>query len=1031
MLLQSLLWQSPETLSAGTLPVRATCFSFGTEAEALSCAGTAEHGPNCMSLSGRWRFRYVEDPADLTDGDLDAECVGWDGIAVPGAWTVQGFDRPHYTNVKMPYGEMPPQVPGKNPAGIYRRVFTVPKGWRGRRVILHFDGVESCFAVRVNGRDVGFAKDSRGAHEFDITEFCRAGRNDLCVLVVKWSDANYIEDQDMWWHGGIVREVYLASRPATHIADLFACATLEEDCRTGHLKVQGAVRFGAPGEAVRGWRLRARLYDASGKAVRGFPLECAAVGCRIDGDLAGAGIPDECMECALPGIRAWSAEHPVLYKLAVALVDPDGREVEHTAVRVGFRRVEISQRRLLVNGQPVRIHGVNRHESNPRTGRTLTRADMVRDLTLMRRFNINAIRTSHYPDDPAFYDLCDEYGFYVWDEANLENHAFYRSLSHNPVWAPAYVERAAHLVERDKNHPSVLVWSLGNESGCGPNHAAMAGYVRFRDPSRLVHYEGAMYSPVYRTIPGRNLFLTDIVGPMYPPVSKLHEWSRIAADDPRPYIMCEYSHAMGNSNGELKDYFKAFDTCEGLQGGFIWEWCDHALYKRDKKTGRECLAYGGDFGDEPNDGNFVCDGLVGAERDVHPGLFEYKYLAQPVRFAAVDPAQGIFELENRQYFSDWSAFRLQCDFLVDGRVVQSRALPMPRIPAEFRARARLRVGYPDWKRWRGRLVHLTFRVLLKRDAWHAEAGFEVAHEQFALPIQLAAPPVLQGGAPGILTASSNGILLESGPLSVAIRRGTGEALWQRGGEELPGLEPWFYRAPTDNDGHRLPQLNNAGRPADVWSRRGYDRMQAAVARVEATGRSALVERRVAAPGIDGAAILHEMRLTALDGGRIQVENRFVVPQAFEDLPRVGLLWELPLGFEEVEYAGLGPHENYCDRDAAALFGRHAAAIRDLPGNYIMPQSAGNRTQVRELVLRGQASPLRIAALAAPFEFSILPYADTALFAARHWQDLPPQRRWFLHLDAVQRGVGTRSCGPALQEKYRVAPGEYTLDFVVS
>ena len=737
------------------------------------------------------------------------------------------------------------------------------------------------------------------------------------------------------------------------------------------------------------------------------------------------------IECKVPRVKAWSAEKPILYKLSVALVNPEGKEVEYTAFRIGFRRIEIKERKLLINGQPVIIHGVNRHESNPRTGRTLTREDMLRDLRLMKRFNINAIRTSHYPDKPEFYDLCDECGFYLWDEANLECHAFYRSLTRNPEWTPAFAERATHLFERDKNHPSVIVWSLGNESGVGANHAAMAGYIRYRDPSRLVHYEGAIYSPFYKTKPNRNQFLTDIVGPMYPPVEKLYEWSRIAKGDPRPYIMCEFSHAMGNSNGELKDYFEAFDCCEGVQGGFIWEWCDHALYKRGN-DGKEFLAFGGDFGDMPNDANFVCDGLVGAERDVHPGLYEYKYLSQPVRFAAVDLKQNVIELENRQHFSDFGGYKLQCSFEIDGRPIVVKKVDMPKIAAQFGATAQIKLDAPDWKRLHGRVATITLRVLLKKATWFADAGFEVAHGQFTLPVNLKPLSLKKTKCPAALLENGSHFTLSAGALSLTIQKETGRIVCQtNGGKKFDGLEPCFFRAPTDNDGLRIPRPVSRAWPLDEWRRLGYDKTECRLVKIAINGKNMQILREISAPGIQDAAIKHDMRIEALENGCVKVENRFVIPKEFDDLPRVGLLLELPLVFDSVEYFGFGPHENYRDRDAAAILGRFNSAIKDLPGNYIMPQSAGNRTQVRELVISGKKMKLRIEAISTPFEFSILPYGDDELLAVRHWHELPKQRRWFLHLDAIQRGVGTRSCGPSLQEKYRIPSGMYRLDFLIS
>ncbi len=1023
------LYHSPDALGAGRLPVRATFFHFDSETAAREAAGGPERGPYCHSLNGSWKFRYLEDPATLTDADLDADASGWAEIAVPGAWTVQGYDHPHYTNVQMPYPNMPPEVPKKNPAGIYKRQFTVPDAWQNRRLLLHFDGVESYFAIRLNGRDVGFSKDSRGANEFDITDFCRPGVNELTVLAVKWSDANFIEDQDMWWHGGIVRDVYLTGIPRNALTDVFAQTTLDDDCATGRLKLQVVARFETRPAPDRQWRFTVRLYDPAGRLLKGFPTTADFKSNGNDYTYCRSSDHPGSVEAALPRVRPWSAEHPELYKLSVSLVDSEGRETDFTAFRVGFRRVEVTERKMLINGEPVRIIGVNRHETHPRTGRTVSRADIERDLKLMKQFNINAIRTSHYPDCPDFYDLCDEYGFYVWDEANLESHAFYYDLCNNPAWAPAFVERAAHLLERDKNHPSVLVWSLGNESGMGANHAAMAGYVRYRDPSRLLHYEGAIHNLWRDTVPMQNLAYTDIVGPMYPFLDKVKNWSQNAIHDPRPYIMCEYSHAMGNSNGGLKDYFELFDTCEGLQGGFIWEWCDHALYKSNG-SGSEFLAYGGDFGDTPNDGNFVCDGIVGAERDVHPALYEYKYLAQPIRFHQVDPANGIFTLENRYYFSDFSACKLEWSITVDGRTVRLGILPMPVVAPRFGAAGEVRIDYPDWSQFRGTEVCLLLRAVLKRATRYAAAGLEVAHEQFQLPVTLARPAEPVRAAAGGCHAGDTDFTLEAGALQVKIDRASGSQEWWRDGERLDvaGPELWIWRAPLDNDGFKLPTFLDVSRVLKDWYEKGYHRLTTRAATVRNRGGAVEIVRLAGCEGLP-EAIEHRMRLAGVAANLMRVENTFIIPETYTDLPRVGLQWIFERRFDTVSYWGLGPLENYCDRDASGVVARYEQPIAELRGRYLMPQSAGNRTRVRELTLGTGRNAIRLRPDAA-CEFSIEPYSDAEMTAAYHWHELPEGKFWYLHCDARQRGVGTASCGPGPLARYLLAPGIYHLNFTV-
>ena len=1025
MLINQLLCQSPGLLNLGRLPVRATFFTYAEEKTALAAAGTPDRGEFYTSLNGQWSFKYLESPALLSENLLNEDTAAWDNIAVPGAWTVQGYDKPHYTNVQMPYKNMPPEVPQENPTGIYRREFELDENWNDQRIILHFDGVESFFAVRINGKDAGMAKDSRAANEFDITDLCQPGRNSITVTVVKWSDANFIEDQDMFWHGGIIRDVYLMRRPQNHLFDIFACATLQSDYRTGELAIKAAAHLTERPTAAAPWKVRVNLFDPSGKAVKGFPQEYTLRSYAVN--LNRVELLDSPV-IKLDNVKPWSGEFPQLYKLSAALVAPDGKIEEYTALRIGFRRMEITERQFLINGEKILFCGVNRHESHPRKGRTVSREDIIKDLKLMKQFNINAIRTSHYPDCPEFYDLCDEYGFYVWDEANLEHHAYYSALCDDPQWIGAFADRAANLVERDKNHPCVIVWSMGNEAGIGFNHAAMAGFIRHRDPSRVLHYEGAIHSMQYHTVPMRNLPLTDIVSPMYPPPEKLYEWSRIALHDPRPYIMCEFNHAMGNSNGELCDYFEAFEKGEGLQGGFIWEWCDHAIYKQTP-DGKEFLGYGGDFGDTPNDGNFVCDGLVGAERDVHPGLYEYKYFAQPVRFYARDLVNGVFEAENRRYFSDYRDYKLQVTYSVDGVPVKKVLMNMPETEKRFAARTSFKLDYPDFSKFSGRKVHILLEAVLKKSCWYAEKGFEAAHEQFELPVVLAAPAVKAAKAVKV-NADDKAVTFKSANAELVIDRADGTLNYFRNGKLVAsGGEPWFFRAPTDNDGFKLPWLNNQLRPVEAWLNNGYDKFAVQNVTVEFDGSSVIIRRSINTPAIS-EAIEHTLIVSADKSGTIALSNKFNIPEVYNDLPRVGLRWKFAAADAEVNYLGMGPLENYIDRVSAAIYGRFAMNAAELPGNYLMPQSAGNRTCVEELEVATADGVLKVAG-DKPFEFAMAPYSDAELFAALHWHELPEQECYYLYIDLKHRGVGSRSCGPKLNERYRIKPGVYDLTIKLS
>ncbi|HEY9247788.1 MAG TPA: glycoside hydrolase family 2 TIM barrel-domain containing protein, partial [Rariglobus sp.] len=628
-------------------------------------------------LDGSWRFRLAARPGDVALADVAAatDRSRWAEIAVPGNWPLQGHGAPHYTNQQMPFADEPPFVPDANPTGIHARDFEVPADWCGRRVVIHFGGAESVLYVYVNGRAVGMGKDSRLPSEFDITGFVVfGGVNTVVAVVVKWSDASFIEDQDQWWLGGLHREVFLYSTEPTYIADVFATGNLENDYRDGVLKL--VVNAGFARRPESGWSVDIQAHAPGGKAVfkkkihaaipAGRPLSWPRLQVRLEGRVRNP--------------LKWSAETPHLYTLVVTLRDPSGRAVEHTSTRFGFRSVEVRDRMLLVNGRRVLIHGVNRHDHHETRGKALDRETLRQDAVLMKRFNFNAVRCAHYPNDPCWLDLCDELGLYVIDEANVESHGYFCQISQDRRYAGAFLDRGLRMVERDKNHASIILWSLGNESGYGGNHDAMAGWIRTYDPSRPLHYEGALWnSPEGRVLkPAHDLALghhaSDIVCPMYPSLERMIAWATAPGhpDRRRPMILCEYSHAMGNSNGSLADYYDVFEKYPGIQGGFIWEWIDHG-FRRTTADGKTYWAYGGDFGDRPNDLNFCCDGLVWPDRSPHPALFEFKHLAQPAKTVAY--RNGMLSVKNRQDFATVSWLRGAWRVTVDGRTFASGKLP--------------------------------------------------------------------------------------------------------------------------------------------------------------------------------------------------------------------------------------------------------------------------------------------------------------------------------------------------------------------
>jgi beta-galactosidase len=898
-------WELPEVSSLGRLAPRATL---------------RRDARWSRPLDGTWDFRLVERPEDAPRALGLAR--GWGLAEVPGLWTMQGHDIPIYTNVQMPFPDAPPHVPERNPTGIYRRTFAKPRGWGGRRVVLGFGGVEGALYVLVNGEPVGISKDARTPAEFDVTDLLRGGENEVVAVVARWSDASFVEDQDHWWHAGLSRSTYL--RAAGAVDDVFARAGAD-----------GSLVVDAPGGQ---W---VRLVDTRGRVV----LEERLHGGRLEAQISPP--------------RLWTAERPELYTLEV-----DGE----VSLDVGFRTVEVRDGRLLVNGTPIRIHGVNRHEHDDIRGRSVTRAGMELDARLMKQWNLNAVRTSHYPDDPYWLELCDRYGLYVVDEANVEAHAYYDEVCADPRYANAFVERTRNMVERDKNHPSVILWSLGNESGYGPNHDAAAGWVRARDPSRPLHYEGAIK---FDFDGGRGA--TDVVCPMYASVEEIEAWAE-RGPHPRPLVLCEFSHAMGNSNGGLADYYAAFERHDALQGGFVWEWVDHGIRRTDA-GGREYWAYGGDFGDEPNDANFCADGLVWPDRTPHPGLHELRYLARPVGVEHL--GDGRFRVSSRLDFEGLDRFRGTWA-TSDGR--------RGRLPALRGRETDVEVDLRD-------AGHVTFRFALRAGTEWAGAGHEVAWQQ----LELRAPARSRGRGRRATFDGFDEVILER-----------------------PKLQLW--RAPTDNDGLRLLPERRAG-VLYRWLELGLDRLEH---RVESDDGHEVVTCVSGRDEWDDA--IHRQRFRALDGGLL-VENQVELGPELRDLPRVGVVLVLAPGLERLAWYGRGPWESYSDRKASAIVDRFESTVTDEYVPYILPQEHGHHGDTRWLELTGDACGLRVEGRPA-IGFSASHFSAGDLARARRTTDLEQRAETILSLDHAQRGLGTASCGPDTAERYRLTEAAYRFDYVL-
>jgi beta-galactosidase len=959
-----------------------------------------------IELDGSWRFQLLREP-DAEPGP------DWSTATVPGCWTMQGFDdRPQYTNIQMPFNGRPPEVPTDNPTGLYERTVDVPSSWADRRIVLHVGAAESVLIVRVNDAEVGLSKDSHLAAEFDVSSVVRPGPNTITLRVIKWSDATYIEDQDQWWHGGITRSVFLFATGPVYLADIRAIGGLADDLRTGTLDL--GIRVGFAEDAEPGWRVEASIGNGAGVELRAEapassvlewfwtgPEADLMFGHIVGGDAAGSDDIDRWAELwprlqppaegsvgwrvDVAGVRPWSSEIPTLYPLTVRLVDPTGRVVEETEQRIGFRRVEVRGLDLLINGQRVLIRGVNRHDFDQHTGRVVSAESMRADLVQMKQFGFNAVRTSHYPNDPALLDRADELGLYVVDEADIESHAFQSTLCDDPRYLNAWVTRVSRMVERDKNHPSVVAWSLGNESGYGPNHDAAAAWVRRYDPSRPLHYEGAI-----RFDWTSDQTVSDVTCPMYPTIESIVAHAR-SGRQRHPLIMCEYSHAMGNSNGTLAEYWDAIESTPGLQGGFIWEWWDHGLVQR-LPDGRQRWAYGGDFGDQPNDGNFCIDGLVWPDRRPKPALWEHKQLAAPVHVGLApgdDGRPGRLEIENRQDVRDLTWLQAHYELIRDGETVDAGELELPALGPGERALVELPgagTTTGDGEAW------CTIRFLAREAQGWADAGFEVCWGQVLLTVagrslgseDVAGPVELDGG--GNLVHE----LLAAPPAL---------ALW---------------RAPTDND--RIAGLG------ERWSAWGVADLTRTIRAIERDGASTLVRGEVHTAS--GIVIRHEQRLSGLTDGGVLVEETAWIPDELVDLSRVGTVLEVVPGLERLDWFGRGPHETYPDRRRGGAVGRWRSSVSEQYVPYVRPQENGGHADVRWLELHDGASRgLRIA-LDRPRQVSATHFRAADLAAANHDVDVTPRPETVIHLDAAHRGLGTASCGPDTLSEYIVGPGEY-------
>ncbi len=1017
-------WENPEVFAINKEPAHATFLPYPNAAQAVDKVGSSkptEGNPLVKSLNGEWQFRWVKTPALIPEGfwqtDFDERQFG--PIKVPANWQMEGHGKPIYTNSAYPFPPKPPTV-GKryNPTGCYRKEFDLPSDWTGKQVLLHFDGVKSAMYLWVNGQKVGYSQDSMTPAEFNITSYLRPGKNLVAVQCIRWSDGSYLEDQDMWRLSGIYRDVYLMAKEPVHLRDLFITTDLDENYQDAELAFSAVVRNLGEEEAA-GLSVACELFDALGKKIAAFEASTSAT-IGPQGELIAR--TDEPL--AIQGPALWSDETPNLYKLSVELKDAENKVLESTALRFGFREVEIDGDVLKLNGKAIKLKGVNRHEHDPDHGRAIPHSRTVQDIKLMKQHNFNAIRTSHYPNHPRFYELCDELGILVMDEANVESHEF-RARSRGrdslpgsrPEWFAAGVARMEAVVHRDKNHPSIIFWSLGNEAGSGKTFALMRKAALAIDTTRPIHYQDGNDH-------------ADVLGIFYPTPARMKQ---LAANpkEKRPVVLTEYAHAMGNSMGHFQDYWDVVESDPQQAGGYIWDWVDQGLRTWTARE-EEFWAYGGDYGDYPNSSNFCINGLVQPDRKPNPHLLEVKKVQQFVKLKPEDLASGTLALTNGYFFRSLDFLKARWEVIADGLPIQTGELSPVDLAAGESMALELPVAMPDDGAYGELFLNVRF-VLAEDEPW-ADAGHVVSEHQFALPYQAkeASEPEVAGLAKIEMTEKRDEIRLQGKGFFVRFNGKTGVLdEYFRAGKKLvvAGLEPRFWRTQIDNEDDKS-NPNNFPSDMFVWRNAHVGtRLESLRANQVADGHV----RVVSTIRLPVWAAKYETVYDIYGNGDVQVTAELEGPGDLPEVLRFGMRLPAAPWMDQVEWYGRGPHESYPDRKTSALVGLYKSSVWGLRHPYVKPQENGNRTDVRWVAVTNRDGRGLLISGEPTVQYNAMKYNPDRMTYARHDYQVGGNHKFTtVMIDGAQRGVGgVTSWGAQPLQPYRLRSNQYRFRYRLS
>lgn len=1041
-------WENEQVIGINKMPAHSYFIPYSTIEEAI--IDDPAVSPFRLDLNGSWKFNWVKHP-ELRQKDFykkDYDVAYWDNIDVPSNWQLKGYGKPIYVNVKYPFAKNPPHIMGKapagytknelpNPVGSYRKTFEIPHSWKNKEVIIHFAGVKSAFYLWVNGEKVGYSQGSMTPAEFNITKYLNEGKNMLAVEVYRWSDGSYLEDQDFWRLSGIYRDVFLYAVPKIHIFDFTAKSVFNEDLTIAELNIDFLFKnTGGSGEK----QLEVYLADY-GKNINpsspliSFPVEKVSKknGLKIS------------QSVTINKPKLWSAEIPNLYQLVFVLKDSEGLITEAISTPWGFRKIEIREQQLWVNNKSVLLKGVNRHEHDPVTGRYISMESMLRDIELFKQFNVNTVRTCHYPDHPDWYKLCDIHGIYVIDEANIESHGMgygKESLGHVSSWEKAHVDRVVSMVERDKNHPSIIMWSLGNEAGPGVNFDACRDAIKERDTERPVHYE-------------RYNEIADVGSTMYPDVKWLERTGQ--KDDPKPFFICEYAHAMGNAVGNLQEYWDIFEKYPRLIGGCIWDWVDQGLSTPvPGKEGEYYFAYGGDFGDRPTDWNFCINGLTTPDRQITPKMLEMKKVYQYIGISDFNLNTKKLMIKNKYQFINLKQLDLSWELECNGKIIQANLLhPLDLAPGDQKEIS-IPINTPELLPGAEYFLKIIFS--LRKDEFWADRGHVVAWEQMKVPFEI--PDIdtkRSNNLPNlILSENKNEVYISGKFFNVVFNKTVGtisdldyynQNIIKTDPTAITGIKPetdmlsWpadhdkliggpmlnIFRAPVDND------YIFGGGHGPKWRKAKLAHLSTEVLNLNVNklnNKTVEISVEIKSSSSTGYSVITKNIYTIYANGNINVQCTFIPDKIEWSLARLGFIMQLPEGFEKVEYFGAGPHENYIDRKSSAAISRYKTTADDMFVPYIRPQDCGNRTDVRWVTISNHTGYGLTISSNQTMSFSALHFTPWDLEIANHPYELNKRDETIITIDMNHCGLGGGSCGPGPMERYLLPAEKATFSYTI-